>query len=57
MTDEDGWSPYSSYYRDSDSEGDYCGDDEEVVAHKEDPEPGHKVINYFLIFEAFGGSF
>ncbi|CAM6090132.1 unnamed protein product [Calypogeia fissa] len=44
MTDEDAWSPNSSNYRDSDSEGDYCGEDEEVVAHQEDPEPGHKVI-------------
>ncbi|KAG6544638.1 hypothetical protein Mapa_013943 [Marchantia paleacea] len=41
---DDGWSQYSSNYGDSDSEGDYCGEDEEVVAHQEDPEPSHKVI-------------
>jgi hypothetical protein len=50
MTDDDGWSPYSSNYRDSDSEGDYAGDDEEVVEKQEDNEPGHKVIKAIFRF-------
>ncbi|KAL3678073.1 hypothetical protein R1sor_021029 [Riccia sorocarpa] len=41
---DDCWSQYSSSDGDTDSEVDYCGEDEEVVTHPDEPEPSHKVI-------------
>lgn len=37
---------YDSDYGDTDSEGDYVGDDEEIVTHQEEPDISHKVSGH-----------
>lgn len=44
---------YDSDYGDTDSEGDYVGDDEEIVTHQEEPDISHKVSGHWFQAAAF----